>query len=259
MSKKINYSDFINTNQFAIDEINSSIKIEKEKIKKPLNFILQLENFFAQIAKSELQRKFLKYQKILNDNKDFSFAKEIVFFEIEGCGYNVVSENNNKASLLTHITSILKELLITYDNSKEKELRELECSFNSIYGNNDQYSSIHELTDLLIDISELKESVLNPLKKLKGRLQFYFKNKNKNTCIDIRQSYRRIVHFLFKNMDDESADDNNLFVTNLQQFITSSINFNHVQLFGFRSIKRYIRYKYAINIGSKRSLTSSYY
>jgi hypothetical protein len=260
MSKKINYSDFINTNQFIIDEINSSIKIEKEKIKKPLLFLEHLEKFLFQITKSELQRKLLKYQKILNETKDFSFTTKIGFFEIPGYDYKIVSEDNNnsKVSLLTQITDILEELLITYNDSKEKELRNLEYSFNFLYRNNNQSASIHELADLFFDITELKEFVLSPLNKLKSRLQFYFKSKNKSACIDIRQSYRRIIHFLFKNMDDESGNDNNLFVTNLKQFITSSI-IDHVQLLRFRSIKKYTKYKYTINIGTKRSLASSYY
>jgi hypothetical protein len=260
MSQKIKYSDFINTNQFAIDEINSSIKIEKVKIKKPLLILQELNEAVREISQSEFQSKLSKYQQILSTTVNFSFSTRIGYFEIPGCCCQIASDYNNRASLLTQITNILEELLITFNTSKAEELRELEYSFNFLYGNKNQYDSIHELSDLLFDITQVKELILNPLNSLKSQLKIYFKNKSKNTCIDIRQFYRRKVRFLFKNMDDKSGHDNNLFVTNLkQQFITTLIDFNHVQPFRFRSSKRYTKYKYTNNIGSKRSLASSYY
>lgn len=235
-----------NNNQIYIDDINKSIRLEKKKIKKADTFLQVLTNFLSRISNSDLKRKLRRYESASNISINYNTVISCLRYDANCNSLNYSGiRPNNREYLLNEIKLTLNSLIEEYDESLALKLKGLENQFTSLEFKINPVS-ISRLDDdflfILEDIREYKENLHSHLNKLRSKLIILCSNKSISLKRDIRKSYRNIIHFIFKNMNDQSGDDNNLFFQQFQN--TNYYTLNHViheQKLNYRTIRIYYK------------------
>lgn len=113
----------------------------------------------------------------------------------------------------------------------EKKLIGLTCEDDAFFLLEEPY---FEATFVVVKKRELERK----LKALRKTLRFISKVARRRFCRDLRYSYRTIIRFLFKNMDDLSSDDNGLFLPGKNNFIVYSLT---NQIHEFKNYNRAVK------------------
>lgn len=211
-------------NQIIVDGLNKQIAKEKIRVKKTTSIFESFAFLINEVRKSEIKRKLLKYERVLARPNKYAvyFYSAIDLGETKSDIYDLKLQQHKRETVLIKIVESLKDLSKSYDEQKWNKLKELEKNYERL-SSKDIYS-LMDIEDLLVssidEIREIKNIIQKGLKDLRKKRSLILKANSNNLRRDIRQFFRCIVRFIFKNMDDESGD-NKLLVTNLkQQFIT---------------------------------------
>ena len=215
--------------QFLIDRIYSDIKIQKKNLKKPNSLVSFFTNLFQSFMKDEFEIKLTKYKKEFSELGENDTILDTYFYlgAIETHVAHIEKiRDYRKRQTLHEIITVLGELVERFSESNLIKLRDLEATLRVIEGE-DPSRVVFCVDEFYPSINEIKATIQDKIKVLGKKLILLLRFKFPLGGRDIRQSYRNIVRIIFKNMDDQSGDDVNLFVYNLlkQHF---SITLNHV-------------------------------
>jgi len=125
-----------------------------------------------------------------------------------------------------------KRLLALSDglsNSESATFRKIGALLNGqhqLYIRTADYAHLHHAFELW---NELKDIVKNTIKVVSRTLRNIFKTVKLFIRRDLRSQYRNIIHFLFKNMDDNSGDNEYLFSTNGKKQFSFILNRYHYE------------------------------
>ena len=240
-------SDFLNVShhgiktQFLIDHIYSDIKIQKKNLKKTNYFTGLFKSFFDSFIKTEFENKLAKYKNELNESTEildtyyYGGATVSYFTHIDKF------RDYEKRQTLLEIIAVLNELIKGHSESHLEKLAELESTLKEING--EQENCIVYVNEFYPVITEIKASIKANIKGLRKKLPLLIRFKYRMVGRDIRESFRNIIRIIFKNMDDQSGDDDNLFVYNFIQLqIINQKFWFHEQEINYRSASVYYRY-----------------
>lgn len=229
-------ADFKANSQILTDSINLLIKEGKKEQKL-------LQSLINRYRHKQFKKKLLEYETRINDLDkshfslfDFHSSSDEVYFE--------KIRDRQKRDLLQKIVHLLNDLLLVFDESKLKEVEFLESRLTECdklppvlfyppdYDDWKQWNNeVSFIESTLINLKALRFSLVKRKWKLVGR--------------DIRQFFRRIIRFLFKNMDDQSGDNDNVIVNYFKHlhFITSLNFVINGQQTNYRTSNIYFKYQ----------------
>lgn len=226
--------------QLLVDDLFLSIKQEKKKLKKTTSLLDTISDFLRIFQIDEYKRKLNQYERLLENSKisrtDFSYNYSCSDEDL----FNAIRRKYCNESLLQRGITVLRELLIDDDDEKTKEFKEIEkvLELQGLFGSSTNVWE--EVYNSLSEISEYRERITNSIQKTQKLIGYYLRRKYKILGRDIRQCYRNIVRFKFKNMDDQSGDDNNLFSKKNRESNFIILNyFKHGTGFNYRRDKSY--------------------
>ena len=180
---------------------------------------IQVDNLFIEKSKLESQifyedkknyfKKLLaKSQSVISSYEYYSLNQDPVHLDLQTRLYNFFPNIENhyiKENILGNLISVTDKLVIYYDDQDLKDqYKKLELELNNYLDGFDLLIFHLGALSRVSNVSELKEQ----LHYIKNELYFSLRNKLLAISRDLRQSFRDIIKFLFKNMDDESHDIN---------------------------------------------------
>ena len=187
----------IQLKQIQID----NLFIEKRKLESQI---------FYEDKKSYFKKLLAKSQSIISSYEYYSSKQDSIHLDVQTRLFNFYPNIENhyaKEDILSKLISVSDKLILHYDNQDLKdEYKNLERELNNYLDGYDLLVFHLGLISKASNVSELKVQ----LHYIKNELYFSLRNKFLAVSRDLRQSFRDIIKFLFKNMDDESHDHNAL-------------------------------------------------
>ncbi len=227
--KAFKYIVDVQHKQIAITDVFTSIKEVKAELKGasfsvPV-YIEELNELFKS-KRSFFVSKLQKYSSTFNSNKEwvknptvpdgFSYLSGNKFpnVDISIWQYNIEHDQRK----LEKIIAILKRILDYSELGDIAEFYKLEKEFTNPWAIiSERHSSFYLIDQIFSENDELSNLLSQLRKKLKYLLCFRYTK----VCRDLRQLFRNIVRFLFKNMSDESGEgDFSLYARYRQKSLT---------------------------------------
>jgi len=191
---------------------------------------LEVEHIFfsiKQLEKGIIYRNKIRYfERLLNRVNDQLFAPSIVlelyhdqFISPTGPHsdyFDTISFSeflHRKKKVLQHLIKLSQSLIVNYDEELELHFSKYENELEKYLDYEDRYLEFNFPSNLAEDYFFI---ISNEIRILRSQLTNLFKNRLSHLKRDLRQSFRSIIRFLFKNMDDESDPSNVL------MFLTST-------------------------------------
>jgi len=167
-------------------------------------------HIFYEGKKNYFKRLLAKSQDVIKSYEFYASSENPILFDLQTSLWNFfpnIKHHYAKETLLSKLISVTDKLILHYDDLDLKnEYKKLELELNSYLDGYDLLVLHLESLSKKSDVSELKVR----LHYIKNEIFYSLRSKFLLVSRDLRQSFRDIIKFLFKNMDDESHDNNGL-------------------------------------------------
>lgn len=199
---------------------------------------IQIDNLFMEKRKLESQifyedkksyfKKLLaQSQSLISSYEYYCSKQDSVHLDVQSRFFNFFPNIENhyaKEDILSKLISVSDKLILHYDNQDLKdEFKKLELELHNYLDGYDLLVFHLGRISKASNTSDLKVQ----LHYIKNELYFSLRNKFLAVSRDLRQSFRDIIKFLFKNMDDESHDHNALKTNFLTALYYQNKHFHH--------------------------------
>lgn len=207
--------------QLQLDTLNSSLKKEKKNLKESLALNEEFSNLCLSIKISNYNRKLEFYSDQLTKIKfqEYKYGVDIVF------PLNPFPDNNLIQYRVNHLESIISKLneLISTKDYNDDDLMMLEDELKCLYL--PKYSTEAWVNETLDSVQGFWGMLCGIVTGIRNKICVIIILisiiKKKIRCYrDIRHFFRIIFRFRFKNMNDESDNDDNILFLNKQLIIS---------------------------------------